>query len=180
MIYTHEFPTPLGPMLAAVDAHGALVRLSFRDGEYARDPLAGLGETTRAAEPCAAAVEQLDAYFRGERRDFDLPLAPRGTAFQQRVWEELRRVPYGETVTYRELAARVGNPAASRAAGRANATNPLPVVIPCHRVVGTDGSLTGYAGGIHFKQALLALEGVPGFGAREGTRPAALAAPSRR
>lgn len=163
MIYTHEFATPLGPMLAAVDAAGALVRLSFRDGVYARDPLAGLGETARAAGQCAAVVEQLDAYFRGERRDFDLPLAPRGTPFQQRVWEELRRVPYGETVTYRELAARVGNPAAPRAAGRANATNPLPVVIPCHRVVGTDGSLTGYAGGIHFKRALLSLEGVPGY-----------------
>jgi methylated-DNA-[protein]-cysteine S-methyltransferase len=165
MIYTHEFPTPLGPMLAAVDGRGALVRLSFRDGVYARDPLAGLGASTAAAEPCAAVVEQLDAYFRGERREFDLPLAPGGTAFQQRVWDELRRVPYGETVTYRELAARAGSPAAPRAAGRANATNPLPVVIPCHRVVGTDGSLTGYAGGVHFKRALLVLEGAPGFGA---------------
>jgi methylated-DNA-[protein]-cysteine S-methyltransferase len=165
MICTHEFPTPLGPMLAAVDEHGALVRLSFRDGEYARDPLAGLGATTPDAERCAAVVEQLDAYFRGERRDFDLPLALRGTPFQQRVWDELRRVPYGETVTYRELAARAGSPAAPRAAGRANATNPLPVVIPCHRVIGTDGSLTGYAGGVHFKRALLVLEGAPGFGA---------------
>jgi methylated-DNA-[protein]-cysteine S-methyltransferase len=165
MIYTHQFPTPLGPMLAALDERSALVRLSFRDGEYARDPLAGLGETTPDADRCAAVVEQLDAYFRGERRDFDLPLAPRGTPFQQRVWDELRQVPYGETVTYRELAARAGNPAAPRAAGRANATNPLPVVIPCHRVIGTDGSLTGYAGGVHFKRALLALEGAPGFGA---------------
>lgn len=159
MIYTHELPTPLGPMLAAADASGALVRLSFRDGAYARDPLAGLGATTPAPERLARVAEQLDAYFRGELREFDLPLAPRGTPFQQRVWDELRRVPYGGTVTYRELAARVGRPAAARAAGRANATNPLPVVIPCHRVVGVDGSLTGYAGGIHFKRALLTLEG---------------------
>ena len=165
MIYTHEFPTPLGPMLTAVDERGALIRLSFRDGEYARDPLAGLGATAPDAERCAPVVEQMDAYFRGERRDFDLPLAPRGTPFQQCVWDELRRVPYGETVTYRELATRAGNPAALRAAGRANATNPLPVVIPCHRVIGTDGSLPGYAGGVHFKRALLALEGAPGFAA---------------
>jgi methylated-DNA-[protein]-cysteine S-methyltransferase len=159
VIYTHEFPTPLGPMLAAADAGGALVRLSFRDGVYARDPLAGLGATTPAPERLARVVEQLDAYFRGELREFDLPLAPGGTPFQQRVWDELRRVPYGGTTTYRELAARVGRPAAARAAGRANATNPLPVVIPCHRVVGADGSLTGYAGGIHFKRSLLILEG---------------------
>lgn len=159
MIYTHELPTPLGPMLAAVDAGGALVRLSFRDGVYTRDPLAGLGATTPAPERLARVAEQLDAYFRGELREFDLPLAPGGTPFQQRVWDELRRVPYGGTVTYRELAARVGRPAVARAAGRANATNPLPVVIPCHRVVGADGSLTGYAGGIHFKRALLTLEG---------------------
>ena len=160
MIYTHQLPTPLGPMLAAVDARGALVRLSFRDGVYARDPLAGLGATTPAPERLTRVVEQLDAYFRGELREFDLALAPGGTPFQQRVWDELRRVPYGGTVTYRELAARVGRPAAARAAGRANATNPLPVVIPCHRVVGADGSLTGYAGGIHFKRSLLSLEGV--------------------
>jgi methylated-DNA-[protein]-cysteine S-methyltransferase len=146
-------------MLAAADAGGALVRLSFRDGVYARDPLAGLGATTPAPERLARVVEQLDAYFRGELREFDLALAPRGTPFQQRVWDELRRVPYGGTTTYRELAARVGRPAAARAAGRANATNPLPVVIPCHRVVGADGSLTGYASGIHFKRSLLILEG---------------------
>ena len=160
MIYTHQLSTPLGPMLGAVDASGALVLLSFRDGEYARDPLAGLGATMPAPGRLARVVEQLDAYFRGELREFDLPLAPRGTPFQQRVWDELRRVPFGKTITYRELATRVGRPAAARAAGRANATNPLPVVIPCHRVVGADGSLTGYAGGIHFKRALLTLEGV--------------------
>ena len=163
MIYTHEFPTPLGPMLAAVDVDGALVRLSCREGEYARDPLAGLGAATPDAGRCPAVAEQLGAYFRGELRAFDLPLAPRGTPFQQRVWDELRRIPFGGTVTYSQLAERVGRPAAARAAGRANATNPLPVVVPCHRVVGADGSLTGYAGGIRFKQALLALEGVHGF-----------------
>lgn len=162
-VYVHQFPTPLGPMLAAVRADGALVRLAFREGAYARDPLDALGPITWDPEPCAEAAAQLTAYFRGERREFDLPLAPLGTPFQQRVWAELRRIPYGETVTYREMAARVGSPSAPRAAGRANATNPFPVVVPCHRVLGANGSLTGYAGGLHFKRALLALEGVAGF-----------------
>jgi methylated-DNA-[protein]-cysteine S-methyltransferase len=171
MTRVHEFPTPLGPMLAAADADGALVRLAFRDGEYGRDPLAGLGPTVRDAGPFARVVEQIGAYFRGELREFDLLLAPRGTPFQRRVWDELRRISFGATVSYRELAARVGSPAGPRAAGRANATNPLPVVVPCHRVVGADGSLTGYAGGLRFKRALLALEGAPGFGAPDELSP---------
>jgi methylated-DNA-[protein]-cysteine S-methyltransferase len=106
----------------------------------------------------AAVREQLAAYFRGERNGFDLPLAPHGTEFQQRVWEELSRIPYGCTISYGELARRIGNDRASRAVGLANGRNPIAIIIPCHRVIGADGSLTGYGGGMHRKQALLAFE----------------------
>jgi methylated-DNA-[protein]-cysteine S-methyltransferase len=105
-----------------------------------------------------AVQEQLTAYFRGELRDFDLPLAELGTPFQAEVWAALRRVPYGRTCTYGELAAEIGRPAAVRAVGAANGRNPICIVIPCHRVVGSTGQLTGYAGGVDKKAALLALE----------------------
>ena len=106
------------------------------------------------------APAQLREYFAGTRRTFDLPLAPRGTAFQQRVWAALRAIPYGETCTYGELAAAIGSPSASRAVGMANHHNPIPIVIPCHRVIGANGTLTGYAGGLEIKRKLLALEGI--------------------
>ena len=99
-------------------------------------------------------------YFQGKRREFDLPFAPKGTPFQQKVWNELAKVPYGTVVTYGELAARVGSPKACRAVGQANHNNPLPIFLPCHRVVGTKGALIGYAGGLELKQWLLRLEGV--------------------
>lgn len=161
-LHARRFPTPVGEMAAAVDDHGRLVRLSFvalrGDAEIARDA-ARRGEAVAwDSDRAAPAAAQLGEYFAGRRTAFDLPLAPRGTAFQQRVWAELARIPFGETVSYRALAARVGNPAAVRAVGRANATNPLPVVVPCHRVIGADGSLTGYAGGVPAKEWLLALE----------------------
>jgi len=105
------------------------------------------------------AERQLATYFDGVRRTFDLPLDPQGTAFQRAVWEKLRLIPYGTTTTYRDLAAQIGRPAAVRAVGAANGRNPLPIVIPCHRVLGSDGSLTGYGGGLAIKQALLQLEG---------------------
>jgi len=101
---------------------------------------------------------QLEEYFRGERRDFDLPLAPRGTEFQQRVWQRLRRIQYGTTTTYGALAGELGNPNASRAVGLANGSNPIPIVIPCHRVIGANGALTGFGGGLPIKSALLELE----------------------
>ena len=101
---------------------------------------------------------QLEEYFAGERRAFDLPVAPAGTPFQQRVWEELQRIGYGETITYAELAARIGRPTAIRAAGAANGANPVSIIIPCHRVIGSDGSLTGYGGGLEAKRLLLELE----------------------
>ncbi|HET6953301.1 MAG TPA: methylated-DNA--[protein]-cysteine S-methyltransferase [Acidimicrobiales bacterium] len=111
--------------------------------------------------PLADAVDQLGAYFAGERRVFDLPLAPAGTAFQRRVWDALAAIPYGETVSYGALAAAIGRPGSARAVGAANGANPLAVVVPCHRVIGADGTLTGYAGGLAAKQALLALEAAP-------------------
>ena len=103
-------------------------------------------------------VSQLTEYFAGERQRFELPLAPEGTPFQQRVWRELQDIPYGVTISYGQLAARIGQPTASRAVGLANGSNPLAIVIPCHRVIGANGTLTGYGGGLPIKERLLALE----------------------
>ncbi len=103
-------------------------------------------------------MKQLREYFAGKRADFDLPLAPEGTEFQRSVWRNLQDIPYGETISYGELAKRVGNPKASRAVGAANGQNPIPIVIPCHRVIGANGKLTGFGGGLPTKEALLALE----------------------
>lgn len=114
---------------------------------------------TRGGAAVAEVVGQLRQYFAGERRTFDLDLAPHGTAWQQRVWMALRDIPYGETVTYGAIAARIGRPSASRAVGAANGRNPISIVVPCHRVVGADRSLTGYGGGLDRKRWLLALEG---------------------
>lgn len=105
------------------------------------------------------AVEQLEAYFRGELRTFDLPLRPGGTDFQQRVWNQLLGIPYGSTLTYGELARELGDEKTIRAVGRANGRNPIPIIIPCHRVIGSEGRLTGYAGGIERKRWLLQHEG---------------------
>jgi methylated-DNA-[protein]-cysteine S-methyltransferase len=102
---------------------------------------------------------QLAEYFAGKRRVFSLPLAPRGTPFQRSVWQALRQIPYGETVSYGELARRLGSTSGARAVGLANGANPLPIIVPCHRVIGADGSLTGFGGGLTIKRALLALEG---------------------
>ena len=109
-------------------------------------------------EALAPVVRQLEEYFAGERRTFDLALAPGGTPFQAQVWAELCRIPYGETLSYLQLAQRIGNPRAVRAVGLANGSNPIAIVIPCHRVIGADGSLTGYGGGLPTKRWLLGLE----------------------
>ncbi|MDI9882944.1 methylated-DNA--[protein]-cysteine S-methyltransferase [Streptomyces sp. HNM0645] len=115
--------------------------------------------------PFREVVRQLDAYFAGELKDFDLPLHLAGTPFQRTVWEQLLLIPYGETRTYGELAGALGNPGASRAVGLANGKNPIGIIVPCHRVIGASGSLTGYGGGLDRKQRLLAFErGVPGDG----------------
>jgi methylated-DNA-[protein]-cysteine S-methyltransferase len=128
---------------------------AVRFSSQADDSQLSADSTQLLQETC----RQLDAFFSGELKKFELPLAPQiGTEFQQAVWHELRRVPYGTTITYTELARRVGRPAAVRAVGAANGRNPLPIVVPCHRVIGADGRLTGYAGGLHLKQTLLDLE----------------------
>ena len=103
-------------------------------------------------------IAQLEAYFAGKLEEFDVPLAPEGTPFQQKVWKNLCEIPFGETISYGELARRIGNPNASRAVGLANGTNPIPIIIPCHRVIGSNGKLTGYGGGLPIKEKLLALE----------------------
>lgn len=103
-------------------------------------------------------IQELDAYFAGNLREFTTPVKPRGTAFRTRVWAELQKIPYGEVISYKELAKRIGNPAASRAVGGANHHNPINIIIPCHRVIGTDGKLTGYGGGLDKKDFLLNLE----------------------
>jgi methylated-DNA-[protein]-cysteine S-methyltransferase len=168
-LWFDRIDSPVGPLFAAVDGAGALVRLTFLDapGDEAAEldllATAGGDPPRRSPERCRAVAEQLAEYFAGRRREFDLPLAPRGTDFQRAVWSELVRVPYGSTISYGELAGRVGRARASRAVGGANNRNPLPIVVPCHRVIGADGSLTGYGGGLDRKRALLALEGVPLF-----------------
>lgn len=149
---------------------GALVGLSlFPSPEAARAAAAAASAERRAAQPPLPETRrQLAEYLAGERRAFDLPLAPRGTDFERRVWEALLAIPYGETRSYLEIAAAIGRPAACRAVGRANGRNPIAVVIPCHRVIGSDGSLTGYGGGLPLKRFLLDLEN-SGRGAAPGT-----------
>jgi methylated-DNA-[protein]-cysteine S-methyltransferase len=149
--------TPLGPMLA-VAQDAVLVALDFVDAKYAPmiDPAWTEDPAWPALRECAAQVAE---YFAGERGRFDLPLAPRGTPFQRRVWQEIAKVPYGATITYSELARRAGRPGSARAAGAATGRNPLALVVPCHRIVAADGALTGYAGGLARKARLLELEG---------------------
>lgn len=147
-MYAARFQTPLGEMLAAVHEDGALLRLEFLEGR--RAPAAALDPGR-----CARVVRELTEYFEGRRRDFDLRLAPEGTPFQRAVWSELCRVPYGSRASYGQIARRIGRPDAARAVGAANGANPIAVVIPCHRVVGSDGSLTGYGGGLPIKRWLL-------------------------
>jgi methylated-DNA-[protein]-cysteine S-methyltransferase len=149
-----EIDSPVGPLLVAADESG-LRLIHFQAGRrQAPDP-----SWERDPTPFRALAKQLGEYFRGERRTFDLSLAPQGTSFQLATWRALSTIPYGETISYAELARRVGRPAASRAVGAANGANPLPIVVPCHRVIGKDGSLTGFGGGLPTKRALLELEG---------------------
>lgn len=161
-----RFQSPFGDLCLLVDAGGRLQRILFLEkGEdlcQAVEPFLDRGHSLRIdPEATAPFALQLGEYFAGHRREFDLPLAPRGTAFQLQVWRHLLQIPYGETLSYSAAAYRIGRPRAARAVGRANATNPLPVVVPCHRLVGRDGSLTGFAGGLDFKRKLLQLESRP-------------------
>jgi len=155
------FTTPFGPATAVIDETSALCAFSLsREFEEAE----GLVRDDRAVRDVAKQVRE---YFDGERRAFDLPLAPEGTPFQRAVWDELLRIPYGTTISYVTLACRIGRPKASRAVGQANGANPVALIIPCHRVIGADGTLTGYGGGLPLKQALLDFErrtaGLPGL-----------------
>ncbi|HEY8584461.1 MAG TPA: methylated-DNA--[protein]-cysteine S-methyltransferase [Capillimicrobium sp.] len=149
---TATIATPLGPFeLTASDV--GLTRARFAGGDAPAAPA-----HPPADGPLSEAAAQLEAYFAGGLEAFDLPLDLGGTPFQRAVWDALRAIPYGETTTYRELAARLGRPAAVRAVGAAVGRTPVPVVVPCHRVLGSDGSLTGYIGGLDRKRALLDLE----------------------
>ncbi len=149
--------SPIGELRIVAD-HDAIIAIEF-------SPFRGLtdgrpiGERTDDDPLLREAVAQLRAYFARDLRAFELPLAPRGSGFQQQVWDQLQKIEYGETASYGEIARRLGKTnAASRAVGLANGSNPIPIVIPCHRVIGADGSLTGYAGGVERKQTLLELE----------------------
>lgn len=148
--YTTTIDSPVGPLLLTSDGT-SLTRLLFAvepDPYWSTDP----------CEVLDRAVTQLREYFAGERTEFDLPLDPAGTPFQLTVWQALRDIPYAETINYGQLATRVGNPRASRAVGLANGRNPISIVVPCHRVIGANGTLTGYGGGLDRKRTLLDLE----------------------
>ena len=146
--------SPLGVILLVGNGQG-LTELEFQDGTK---PTAINAEWERDDSHFMEEVGQIKAYFAGERQQFDLQLAPKGTAFQQEVWRALRAIPYGQTISYGELAHRIGRPKAARAVGAANGANPLALIVPCHRVIGSNGRLTGYRGGLSIKEALLAHE----------------------
>lgn len=151
----YEFmETPMGRLILARNDAG-LTHIYFRTGRKSSVPRSDWEQSWDGLEEARA---QLDAYFAGKRASFALPLAAAGTPFQQQVWRALQDIPCGETISYGELARRIGQPSAARAVGAANGQNPLAIVVPCHRVIGSNGALTGYAGGLNIKQALLQLE----------------------
>jgi methylated-DNA-[protein]-cysteine S-methyltransferase len=150
-------PSPVGKLLLT-GYDGQLTGLYLPADRYARHAAAHPGAARRDDAAFAGVRRQLEEYFAGERTAFELPVAPAGTPFQQAVWAELQRIGYGTTITYAELAARIGRPTAIRAAGAANGANPVSIVIPCHRVIGSNGTLTGYGGGLEAKRRLLELE----------------------
>lgn len=149
-----EVFSPVGPLTLCGDG-GALTGISFSDCSHAGSKSS---DFRRAPEPLREAARQLEAYFAGKLSRFDLPLAPAGTPFQRNVWTVLRKIPYGETASYGEIARLLGKAHAYRAVGAANGRNPIPIVIPCHRVIGSNGSLTGFGGGLAIKRHLLELE----------------------
>ncbi len=153
-MYYCYLKTPIGDLLLAGDETG-LSLISFPEGSRRREPET---DWIYSEKPFAEARRQLTAYFDGSLKEFDLPLKPTGTEFQLEVLEELKKIPYGTTASYSDIAARIGRPKAVRAVGAANGRNPLPIVIPCHRVIGSSGDLTGFGGGLKTKEALLRLE----------------------
>jgi methylated-DNA-[protein]-cysteine S-methyltransferase len=156
-IHARLLATPIGTLRLVSDGE-SLIGIEF-EGRYG----SGAGVLAGSDPALDACARQLSEYFAGSRRSFDLPMAPVGTVFQRSVWAALAAIPYGELHSYRDIARAIGRPAATRAVGAANGRNPLPIVVPCHRVVGSDGSLTGFAGGLEIKRQLLQLEGaLPG------------------
>jgi methylated-DNA-[protein]-cysteine S-methyltransferase len=155
--YYKLMPSPVGELLLVAGPRG-LTNIVYPNDRGSHVPLQQWKE---GGSVCHAAAQQLKEYFGGIRNTFDLPLDPHGTPFQQRVWRALLAIPYGETISYGELARRIGRPTSQRAVGAANGQNPLPIVVPCHRVIGSNGSLTGYGGGLPIKQHLLELESAP-------------------
>ncbi|VVO41413.1 methylated-DNA--[protein]-cysteine S-methyltransferase [Pseudomonas fluorescens] len=153
MFYRY-LPSPIGPLLLAGDEQG-LRQLYMDNYPYWIPP----EQWFEAGNQLDTVCRQLDEYFEGKRERFDVRLAPQGTAFQQRVWQALQEIPFGHTWSYAGLAEHIGNPKAVRAVGTANGANPISIIIPCHRVIGSNGTLTGYGGGLERKQALLQLEG---------------------
>ena len=156
-LYRSTLETPVGRIAVAVDAQGTLVEILLPNRSApvpASEPL-----SPAAAHGMNAVRQQLDEYFAGKRRAFDLPLRPMGSSFEQQVWNKLLEIPYGGTTSYGAIATALGLVNGARAVGRANGANPIPIVIPCHRVIGSDGTLTGYGGGLPLKRVLLELEG---------------------
>ncbi|MGO9328373.1 MAG: methylated-DNA--[protein]-cysteine S-methyltransferase [Steroidobacteraceae bacterium] len=157
--------SPIGRLLLTSNGEaltGLYMDVPGRDAERHVERAVEDGREDPNAAPLPEAARHLEEYFAGTRREFELPLAPRGTPFQERVWQALTEIPYGVTWSYGQLAKRIGNPKASRAVGLANGSNPISILVPCHRVIGADGSLTGYGGGMERKQWLLAHEGFAG------------------
>lgn len=166
MIYHYSYDTEIGQICLA-EEDGALIRFSFLNpigrerrkmDEESADSIFGGPSEKKETELLRKARRQLEEYLEGNRKEFELSLAPQGTTFQKKVWDALREIPYGETRSYKEIALRVGNEKACRAVGMANNRNPIAVFIPCHRVIGSGGSLVGYAGGLNVKEKLLGLE----------------------
>jgi O-6-methylguanine DNA methyltransferase len=159
----HRIETSLGAVQAAFDSDGAVIYLGFTDHEFRAPLLAKVARLDPSMSPDREVVdrlrEQLDAYAMGRRRTFAIPLRLHGSPFEMRVWTALQRIPFGETRSYGQLAAVIGGPKSCRAVGRANGANPVSILVPCHRVVGSSGALTGYAGGLSMKERLLRLEG---------------------
>ena len=147
--YARTFDSPVGPLVVTVDKLNRVTRLLFARDQDPEGLLTDVREPVEwNADRCRVAQDQVSEYFEGARRSFDLELDPSGTPFQKTIWEVLRTIPFGQTRSYGEIAKKIGNSGASRAVGRANGTNPISIIVPCHRVIGADGSLTGFGGGL--------------------------------
>ena len=154
MIHRFQYDTEIGP-IGIAEGDGALVAIDFGGSVQNQDPF-------RETPVLREAIQQIRGYLAGVRKDFQLPIKLLGTDFQRRVWQGLQQIPYGETRSYKELAESIDRPTACRAVGMANNKNPLPLIIPCHRVIGSDGKLVGYGGGLEIKRALLKIESLGG------------------